>query len=156
MKKNFVCAIGIIVCGAAVLCGMSLVADIAQNNAVLNVSWQRGSQISLLGILSEQEAIVRNDANLLPQGFQAEVFPVDGFYGIHVSQEGGVIGLFSRQAKGELMNYCEKEVLSRGWVKVESGYAGCVSFVKGRGSFTWLFLSFFEVKGEASVLVSIQ
>jgi len=156
MKRNFIRGVGVIFCGAVLLWGIDAAFDMAQNSRDPNAFTGQHSKVSLWSVLQNNADETRNNLNLLPQGFQAEVFPVEIFYGIRVSQEGGVIGLFSHQSKGELRDYCEKEILSHGWTKVESGYEGCISFVKERGSFTWLFLSFFEVKGEASVLVSIQ
>jgi len=151
MKKSLLRGIGIIICGAVVLCGMGALWDASK--AATKLFFSSSSQVSLSSILSDQD--LHNDSSSLPNDFGKELFALDAFFDVRVSEEGGVIGLLSHGSLEEVTTFCEAELIEHGWTKVESGYAACASFVKTQGSYTWLFMSCIEVCGDTSILISL-
>lgn len=89
----------------------------------------------------------------LPDGFVEELFSVEGFEDVRVSEGGDVVGFLSHDAAGEAFDALKGRLEENGWTFVESGIANAASFAKPGGAYQACFLSCTEVAGTTAVVV---
>jgi len=148
-RKNLLLACGAIVSGAVVL---TLAGNIYEGARGLSgPSPTSVAQTSLESVLGGVG--FRDDSDRLPAGLREEIFPLDGFFDVRVSNGGGVIGLLTHEGAETVMARCCAGLSAKGWTQVASGQGTCASFVKAQGVFTWLLISCVEIDGDTSVLV---
>ena len=89
----------------------------------------------------------------LPEGFESEVLDLTRVEGLRVAAGGTVIGFSLRGDAPEAFAQLSVQLQARGWLAVESGRPDCGSFVKGEGTYTWLFVSCSQVGDGVSVVL---
>lgn len=92
----------------------------------------------------------------LPEGFESELFPAEGFTEMQHSTDGRVVGLTcSGSAKTAFQRCCEWLEI-RGWTRIESGQAQRATFIKSDGTYTWCCVDCTAVGRSTSVVVILQ
>lgn len=97
----------------------------------------------------------RNPAvdGVAPEGFAEELFNVEGFEEIRVSDGGDVVGFLLRDSAEEAFAALKRRLEANGWAFVESGIENAGSFAKSGGVYQSCFLSCTEVAGMTAVVV---
>ncbi len=89
----------------------------------------------------------------LPDGFVEELFDVEGFEDVRVSDGEDVVGFLSHDAAEKAFRDVRGRLEASGWTFVESGLANAASFAKSGGAYQACFLSCTEVAGMTAVVV---
>ena len=89
----------------------------------------------------------------LPVGLVDELFGVEGFEDVRVSEGGDVVGFLSHDAADETFAALKGRLEENGWTFVESGIENAASFAKPGGAYQACFLSCTEVAGMTAVVV---
>lgn len=150
MQRNLMRSISIIICGSLGVFGLGALFDTAK--APSASALPPPSRVTLENVLADE--VFSYGTPELPTEFVEEIFPLDIFYEVQVSLGGGVGGFLSHDSAEEVVQFCEDELLGRGWTKVESGRTTCASFVKNQGIYTWLLIQGTEISGDTSLIVS--
>lgn len=88
-----------------------------------------------------------------PEGFAEELFSVEGFEEVRVSDGGDVVGFLLRDSAEEAFAALKGRLEANGWAFVESGIENAGSFAKSGGVYQSCFLSCTEVAGSTAVVV---
>ena len=89
----------------------------------------------------------------VPAGFEEEVLSLEGRSEVMAAAGGTVVGFLEDGPADAVFDAIEEDLAARGWAEVESGVAGCASFVKEGGRFTWVFVSCVAVGDTTSVVI---
>lgn len=89
----------------------------------------------------------------VPAGFEEEVLSLEGRSEVMAAAGGTVVGFLEGGPADAVFDAIEEDLAARGWAEVESGVAGCASFVKEGGRFTWVFVSCVAVGDTTSVVI---
>ena len=89
----------------------------------------------------------------LPEGFESEVLDLAQVEGLRVAAGGTVVGFSLQGDASEAFAQLSTQLQANGWSAVESGRPDCGSFVKGEGTYTWLFVSCTQVGDGVSVVL---
>ena len=102
---------------------------------------------------SHDTASTRPAQTELPVGFESEVLDLSHAEGLRVAAGGTVVGFSLQGDAPEAFAQLSVQLQARGWLAVESGRPDCGSFVKGDGTYTWLFVSCSQVGDGVSVVL---
>ncbi len=86
--------------------------------------------------------------------FQEEAVSLEDCTEVHANDESTVIGWTERGPVGEVVSRRTRELEGKGWRCVPNG-SSCMTFLKDEGTLRWLFVSYFEVSEEVSVVVQL-
>ncbi len=96
------------------------------------------------------------DTTEVPEWFEEEVLERDKMVGGMASPDWSIIG-FSRQGDAdEVLTTLTKTFSEKGWQGFDSGMAGVATFIKEKGTCSWLMINCIETGNAISVVLQIQ
>lgn len=102
----------------------------------------------------DERAVAAASGTELPDGFEEEVVSTSGASDVRSDEEARVAGFLLAGDAGTVFAELSDDMQQRGWAAVESGRAGCGSFVKDEGRYRWAFVSCTPVGDETAVVVT--
>lgn len=107
-------------------------------------------------IASGEDAARCMAASGVPDGFEEELFSIQGFQEVQQSSDGGVVGMVSAESPSETLDRCRSSMEGRGWTYMESGQGNRGTFVKGQGQYGWCCIDCTAVGDSTSVVVLLE
>lgn len=109
-----------------------------------------------LDALSKNKLEAFGFSDQLPESFSGEVFSGEGFDEVLVAEDGAVVGFVGRGSSAEVFSQLSDELVSKGWLPIESEQKTMGTFVKKYGTYTWLMLACSGVDEKVSVVIQVR